>query len=177
MDGTITQPVIDWKLLRSHIRAPQDQTIMQHIQSLAGRDRDRAEKILLEAELRGTQDVALNPGFHELLSEIEQRRIKIAVVTNNHAAAMANVLRSHNLTFDVALSRNDGKLKPAPDLIELALQRLACDPKDAIGVGDNHLDMTACEAANVRCIYLTHGKPQFHHEPSVRELTDLIPYL
>jgi HAD superfamily hydrolase (TIGR01549 family) len=177
MDGTITQPVIDWKVLRASIGAPQDQTIMQHIRGLEDRDRDRAEKMLLETELQGTQDVALNPGFHELLSEIEQREIKKAVVTNNHGAAMTNVLRSHNLTFDVALSRDDGELKPSPDLIKLALQRLACDPANAIGVGDSNLDMAACGAANVRCVYLTHGKPQFHHEPSVSELTDLIPFL
>jgi HAD superfamily hydrolase (TIGR01549 family) len=177
MDGTITQPVIDWKLLRAEIGAPQDRTIMQHIRSLGGTERDRAEEVLLETELRGTQNVALNDGFHELLSEIEQRGLRTALVTNNHGAAMENVLRSHGLRFDVALSREDGELKPAPDLIYLALDRLGCVPADVIGVGDSHLDVAACEAANIRCIYLTHGNPQFDHEPSVSQLTDVIAFL
>jgi HAD superfamily hydrolase (TIGR01509 family) len=177
MDGTITQPVIDWKVLRTEIGASQDQTIMQHIRSLEGDERDRAEKILLETELRGTRNVALNDGFHELQSEIERRGLKTALVTNNHGAAMENVLASHQLSFDVTLSRDDGELKPAPDLIQLALEKLECSPTEVLGVGDSHLDVAACRAANIRCIYLTHGKPQFDHQPSVAFLTDVIAYL
>lgn len=177
MDGTITRPVIDWKQLRQKIGATPDRPIMDHIRSLPEGARKRAEAILLETERRATDNVELNEGFHELHAEIQQRNLKTAIVTNNHGAAMSNVLSQHNLTFDAALSRDDGKLKPAPDLILMALDRLNCPAKHALGVGDSHLDVTSCGHAGVRCVYLTHGAPQFDHTPSVSALLDVIPFL
>jgi HAD superfamily hydrolase (TIGR01549 family) len=177
MDGTITQPVIDWKTLRSEIGATPGRSIMEHIRSLPDGAREKAESILLETERQATDHVELNEGFHELQTEIERRGLKTAVVTNNHGAALSNVLSQHNLSFDVALSRDDGDLKPSPDLILMALDRLDCSAENALGVGDSFLDITACSQAGVRCIYLTHNAPQFDHTPSVSGLLDVIPFL
>ena len=177
MDGTITRPVIDWKALRSAIGAPPERSIMEHIRSLTDGKRQRAHDILLETELRATDNVDLNEGFHELYGEIRTRGLKTGVVTNNHGAALQNLISQHALSFDTALSRDDGELKPAPDLIQLALDRLACDPEHALGIGDSRLDIAACGASNVTCLYLTHGVPQFEHNPSISTLTEAIPYL
>jgi len=177
MDGTITQPVIDWKKLRDEIGSPQDRTIMQHTRSLSGDERERAESILLKTEMDGTKNVPLNKGFTQLHTEIRARGLKTALVTNNHGAAMRNVLATHDLSFDIALSRDDGELKPAPDLITLALEHLECGADEALGVGDSHLDIAACGAAGVTCIYLTHGSPQFDHSPSAPDLSAVIPML
>jgi HAD superfamily hydrolase (TIGR01509 family) len=177
MDGTITKPVIDWHALRSAIGAPPERTIMDHISSLPQPDRDCANDILLETELRATDNVELNDGFCDLHREIQIRGLKTAVVTNNHGAALQNLLAQHELTFDVALSRDDGALKPAPDLIQKALDHLGCNPKNALGVGDSQLDVTACAKLNVTCLYLTHGNPQFEHHPSIVSLREAITYL
>jgi HAD superfamily hydrolase (TIGR01509 family) len=177
MDGTITQPVIDWKKLRAEIGSPQDRTIMQHIRSLSGDERERAESILLKTEMEGTRNVPLNQGFFQLHAEIRARGLRTALVTNNHGAAMRNVLATHDLSFDIALSRDDGELKPAPDMITLALEHLKCGADEALGVGDSHLDIAACGAAGVTCIYLTHGSPQFNHTPSAPDLSAVIPML
>ena len=177
MEGTITRPVIDWKSLRSEIGATPGRSILEHIRGLPDGAREHAEIILLETERRATDNVELNEGFHELQTEIGRRGLKTAVVTNNHGAAMRNVLSQHNLCFDVALSRDDGDLKPSPDLILIALDRLSCPAESALGVGDSFLDITACNQAGVRCIYLTHDAPQFDHTPSVSNLLDVIPFL
>lgn len=177
MDGTITAPVIDWHNLRSTIGVPPNETIMNHIRSLSIGKRQEATRILLETEMRGTEGVALNAGFEELVTKIREYELMTAVVTNNHGAAMQRVIEQNGLTFDVALSRDDGELKPAPDLINLALKRLGCSPQNAIGVGDSRLDTEACRAAGVQCIYLTHGTPSFDHKPSVESLLDVIPFL
>ncbi|HAA77751.1 TPA: hypothetical protein DCE37_21805 [Candidatus Latescibacteria bacterium] len=177
MDGTITQPVIDWLELRDAIKAPPESSIMEHIRSLTGSEQQRATEILLETELRATEGVDLNEGFHELFAEVCSRGLRTAVVTNNHCAAMQNVLTQHSLRFDVALSRDDGELKPAPDLIKLALDQLDCPADQALGIGDSRLDVQACGAAGVRCLYLTHGQPKIDHEPAIVQLSEAVAYL
>ncbi len=177
MDGTITKPIIDWRSLRAEIGVAPDCTIMDHINSLPTGEHKRAETILLETEYRAAEDAELNDGFTQLLEAITARGIRTALVTNNHQAAMELVLSGLNLSFDIALNREDGDLKPSPVLIDLALKHLDCEPENALGVGDSHLDMAACRAANVTCLYLTHGSPRFEHTPSISALRDVIPYL
>lgn len=177
MDGTITKPVIDWKVLRSRIGAPDHLSIMEHINSLAEAECQRATEILLETELLATDGVELNDGFHEVFNAIRNRGLGTAVVTNNHGAALRNLLDQHDLVFDVALSRDDGELKPAPDLIQLALDRLECAPENALSIGDSRLDVSACRAVNVTCLYLTHGNPQFDHPTAIDSLVEALDYL
>ena len=121
--------------------------------------------------MEGTRNVPLNQGFFQLHSEIRARGLRTALVTNNHGAAMRNVLATHDLSFDIALSRDDG------DLITLALEHLECGADEALGVGDSHLDIAACSAAGVTCIYMTHGNPQFDHTPSAPGLSAVITTL
>lgn len=177
MDGTITRPVIDWQTLRADIGAPPERSIMEHIRSLPGKARRRAEAILLDTELRATDKVSLNDGFHELFDAVRSAGLRTGVVTNNHGAALDLVLEQHRLQFDVALSRDDGELKPAPDLIRLALDRLGVSPEEAIGLGDSRLDVAACRAAGVACVYLTHGSPAFDHDLAAETLWAVGPIL
>ena len=177
MDGTLTQPIIDWQRLRKRIGAPPESTIMDHIAGLPQAEAARAEAILLETEREGTEQAPLNEGVHELFDALDQKGIPRAIVTNNHRAAMQTVIDRHQLRLDAAFSRDDGLLKPAPDLIFMALDALDCDPTHAIALGDGRYDIAACGAAGVECVYLTHGNPTIDHEPAVASLTEFIQYL
>ena len=177
MDGTLTQPVIDWQHLRQRIGAPPESTIMDHIAGLPEAEAQRAEAILLETEREGTEQAPLNAGVEELFDALDRKRIARAIVTNNHRAAMQTVIDRHDLRLDAAFSRDDGLLKPAPDLILMALDALDCQPAEAIGLGDGRYDIAACGAAGVQCVYLTHGKPTLDHDPTVDSLTEFIGFL
>jgi HAD superfamily hydrolase (TIGR01509 family) len=177
MDGTLTAPYIDWKRLRTAIACPPDKTIIDHIESLPPEKAVEANTILLNTERQAAEHAAINDGAAELVQTLHLKGLKLALVTNNHREAMHIVLRRGNLHFDVALSRDDGKLKPAPDLILKSLAHLHVQPHEAVGIGDGRYDLMACEAAGVRCIYLSHGDPALSHDPSIAALTDLIPFL
>lgn len=177
MDGTITQPTIDWKRLRERIAAPPDKTILDHIASLPEDAAREAEAILIETEREGTENAPLNDGMDELLEAIVQRGIRSAIVTNNHRSAMETVIANHGLCVDVALSRDDGLLKPAPDLILIALDVLDCTASEAIGLGDGRYDLEACTAAGVPFVYLTHGVPTVDHPQRVTTLAEFIDFL
>lgn len=177
MDGTLTVPYIDWKKLRSAIACPPDKTIIEHIDSLPPEQAQKATHILLETEREAAENAAINIGAAELVQTLRDKGLKLALVTNNHGDAMNIVLQRYGLHFDIALSRDDGVLKPAPDLILKSLAHLQVAPHEAIGIGDSQYDILACQAANVRCIYLTHNAPALQHEPAIASLTDMLPLL
>jgi len=170
MDGTITVPYIDWKALRAQIGASADRTILEHIDSLSPRKSAWARDVLVQAERDAAENSKINGGVGELLAWLERNSIRTALVTNNHGEAMRTVIRNHGLRFDVTLSRDDGELKPSPELIVKALDAIGLAPEHAVGIGDGRYDIESCRRANVRCIYLTHGNPVLDHEPRAADL-------
>jgi phosphoglycolate phosphatase len=170
MDGTITVPYINWKALRERIGAVPDQTIMQFIEDLPPERLRWANDELLKAEMEAAQNAAANEGLAELMDYLRGKGLRLAVVTNSHGAAMRTVLERHHLTFDVALSRDDGEIKPSSFLIARALQELALPAGAVMTIGDGRYDIEASERVGVRCIYLTHGHPTLDHQPAVATL-------
>lgn len=177
MDGTLTVPYINWQELRANIKCPSDKNIIEHIDSLPTDQAQQANDILLATEREAAENAAMNNGATEIVRTLKDRGLKLALVTNNHREAMHIVLKRYNLSFDVALSRDDGVLKPAPDLIIKALDMLGAQPTETISIGDSKYDILACTAAGVQCIYLTHGSPKLDHELSITALIDMIPAL
>lgn len=60
--------------------------------------------------------------------------------------------------LDHSTSSADGdQSKPAPDLVQIALEKAGVDAADAVFVGDAVPDVEACARAGVRCITLTCG--------------------
>jgi HAD superfamily hydrolase (TIGR01509 family) len=177
MDGTITVPYINWQLLRDRIGATPGQSIMDYIEGLPEERSRWANAELLKTEMEAAQYAEANDGIIELIQSLLARGIRLSVVTNNHRAAMRTVLKRYDLQFDTALAREDGILKPAPDLIHKALTGMDLTAQEVVTVGDGRYDIEACERAGVRCIYLTNGHPTLEHSPSVDSLSDVLPLI
>ena len=59
---------------------------------------------------------------------------------------------------DAAVGETAGRRpKPAPDAVELALERLHVDKTDAVYVGDSQVDLDPAKAAGLPCIAVTWG--------------------
>lgn len=177
MDGTITCPYIDWKALRQRVGAPEGVPIMKYIESLSPPQRQWAEGILETAELEAAEQAELNPGAAELIQGLRARSLKLALVTNNHRRAMERVVERFGLEFDLLLSREEAPLKPAPDLLLLALERFGIEASEARFVGDGRYDQMASQAAGIPYIHLAHeGQPPVD-APTIFALSDLWQYL
>ena len=60
--------------------------------------------------------------------------------------------------IDAATSSADVEdAKPAPDLVQVALDKACTDPDHAVFVGDTVWDVRACQRAGVRCVGLLSG--------------------
>ena len=177
MDGTITRPHIDWKALRARLEIPDGSTIIGHIDGLPELQRERAHAILEATEMEAAEQAELNPGAADLLRELRSRAVRLALITNNHRRAMHRVVETFGLEFDLLLSREDAPMKPAPDLLLLALSKLRLEPHQTCFVGDGRYDRMASAAAGVCYIELVHDSEPPAPGPTIRALPELWDHL
>lgn len=90
-------------------------------------------------------------GIIEMLEDLNKNKIKIAVVSNKADFAVQELIPVYfGELIIVAKGENEAagiRKKPAPDMVETALQELGCTTDKAVYVGDSDVDsMTAANA-------------------------------
>lgn len=102
----------------------------------------------------------LFPGVRESLASLKDHGVKCALVTNKDSGLTRELVDELGIAplFSHVLSAGDvERLKPAPDLIELALQKCGCSSEEAVMVGDSANDALAARAAGVEVILVRGG--------------------
>jgi AHBA synthesis associated protein len=97
--------------------------------------------------------VPMSPGADELLDRLHEAGMKVAVATGKSRERAEEVLQQVGLLdrVDRVCGSDEVVLgKPAPDIVVLALRRLAARPAQAVMVGDSVLDLIAGRAAGTR---------------------------
>ena len=177
MDGTLTVPNIDWKELRARVGVAEGVGIMEHIYALSGVEARRADLIVRETEMTSVCDAVANQGLGQLFDQLENKPWKRALITNNHREAMERVVSTFDLRFDLLMSREDAPLKPAPDLLLLALERFEISPEEAVFIGDGRYDRAASVAAGVRYIHLENDRSKAPEGEVIYGLEELMSRL
>ena len=180
MDGTLTEPLMDFAAMRREIGVPEGCGLLEAIAAMTPPDRLSAEAILHRHEERAATQSTLNPGCDELIAWVRRQRLATALITRNSRASAACVLRRHGLAFDVLITREDGKFKPDPGPLLLASERLGIGPRQAWMIGDGVYDCRAGAAAGVPTVWISHGRERnFDAEPwkTVRDLRELLNLL
>ncbi len=98
-------------------------------------------------------------GVVELLAELKNRGVKVAVVTNKmHTAAVDIVDHFFGNLVDFTVGQIDGVAqKPQPDGIYLALEKLCVSRQSAVYAGDSEVDCITARNAGIPCIGVTWG--------------------
>ncbi len=107
-----------------------------------------------------TRLTRLMPGVREVLTHFHLNGIAMGVATNKSQLATREILLHFGLTDWLgAIIGGDAvtHLKPAPDALLLALDRLRTDPRDALMVGDSIADVGAARAAGMPVVLLRGG--------------------
>lgn len=114
----------------------------------------------------GVQNVAFYPAALELLAALRARGAKTALVTNKPAEVTHRVLERLDAVsaFDAVIGGGDvERIKPQPDMLWLAAERLELSAEDCVMVGDSSNDTQAAKAAGMDCAGLrngyNHGRP------------------
>ena len=150
MDGTLIDSKIGWLELREEIDLPWDgRPLLAQLAELGEDERAKGLEVLHRWESRGAAISELIDGAEDILNLLRAHGVACALVTNNSRANADVALERHGLAFDAVLTRDDGEVKPAPDLVLEALRRLGAEPKQAVFLGDAHLDLLAAQAAGI----------------------------
>ncbi len=103
-------------------------------------------------------------GVLDLLTDLRQRGVKIAVVSNKHDPAVQTLCAHYfDGLLDLAVGGGDNRpLKPAPDSLLYAMERLGVDPAAVWYVGDSVQDVLTAHNAGVKCVAVTWGFQDAH---------------
>lgn len=102
----------------------------------------------------------LFPGAGETLRELARRGVTWGVVTNKNQRFAAPIVKALGLVerMDVLVCGDmAAHKKPAPDLLLLAAEKLAVEPRACLYVGDSLRDVEASRAAGMSVLIVTHG--------------------
>jgi HAD superfamily hydrolase (TIGR01509 family) len=131
------------------------------------RDRDGDEKLsTAHTTLYGTYFERLQPlpGARDLLFACADRGLNVVLASSassNELAAMRRALDAEEAVHAATGAADVPSSKPAPDLVERALEEAGVDAREALFVGDTVWDMRACDKAGVPAVaVLTGGIPE-----------------
>jgi len=175
MDGTLTAPMLDFPRIKREMGIGA-QPILEALAQISPTHRANAEAILLRHEQRAAMESTLNHGCRDVLGWLRERAMPTALITRNSRLSVSTVLARHGLSFDVLVTREDGRFKPDPEPLLLTCRTLGVAPAHAWMVGDGQYDVEAGLAAGVPTVWVSHGKePTFTAKPwrVIRDLPGL----
>jgi HAD superfamily hydrolase (TIGR01509 family) len=113
---------------------------------------ERASHLIESYEIRGAERARPLPGAIDLLRVLRVRGRSVAVVTSNSSRTVNHWLRRHadsSMVNFIVGRESVLALKPAPAMVNKALELCATAPADAVFVGDSEADAIAAHAADV----------------------------
>jgi len=108
-------------------------------------------------------------GILDLLDELIQSNIQLAVASNKYHAATVELVGRYfaKIPFVAAFGHRKDKLKkPAPQIVEDILQIAKTGKENTLYVGDSSVDMKTAKSAGVKSIGVTWG---FRSEEELKE--------
>jgi len=108
-------------------------------------------------------------GARELLRAVADRGVKVVLATSappEELERLRGLLGVEDAIETVTNAEDVDTAKPAPDIVQVALQRAEVDANEAIFVGDTVWDVQAASKAGVACIAVTSGGV---HEAELRK--------
>lgn len=110
------------------------------------------ERYHLSIEQNG---IALMPFAREIIEQLKQQRIPRAVATSSkRERALMKLTKTQLLDeFDVIVGGDEvTRSKPAPDIFELAAQRLGVAPRDCLVLEDSNAGVRGAVSANMQVV-------------------------
>jgi HAD superfamily hydrolase (TIGR01549 family) len=104
----------------------------------------------------------LFPGVPEIFGALQDRGIRTAVATSSDEKHLEATLASAGLDLtravDAVITKSDAdESKPAPDIVDAALEKLALSAGECAMVGDTVYDGQACQSAGIAFLGVLSG--------------------
>ncbi|HHX44303.1 MAG TPA: HAD-IA family hydrolase [Chloroflexi bacterium] len=114
---------------------------------------EEAHAVVTAVELAAAEGAEPFAGVPELLLWLRDAGYRVGIVTRNCRLAVERVLARRPLARDVLLTRDDvARVKPDPEHLLVALERLGVPPEDAVMCGDHPMDVMAGKRAGTATV-------------------------
>ena len=182
LDGTLTEPVLDFDAIRAEIGLPEGVPILEHLDVLDVAGRARAEAVMLRHERAAIAQATLSDGCADLLGHLRDREIPISILTRNVREVVETFARMFTFEFHAVYTREDGPPKPSPAGALALCRAMGVAPAHTLAVGDYKYDVMAGRDAGCRTVLVNReamaeeelvewGSPDL----VVRSLRELLP--
>lgn len=146
MDGTLTVPALDFRVIRGDIGLPPDGDIIELIESMPEDDRRRAWEIIGRHERRLMRENRLQSGVVELLDALIAAEVPLALLTRNTVESVSEFSRLVGGDyFNPVLTRESRFIKPDHRAVASIVEEWGINPSKALVVGD-YIDDLTCGA-------------------------------
>jgi len=138
--------------------------------------------ILTKYDFACTSGARLRRGALGILRRLKQDGYRLGLVSNSNLLVVREVLgakRVHSL-FDVVVTRECvERMKPYPDMVLAACEKLGVHPSNTLVVGDSWVDIVAGFAAGAKTVYLKTKDIEIPQHPTyeIRRITQLLKIL
>ena len=152
LDGTLTEPVLDFDAIRAEIGLPEKVPILEYLDQLTVGERARAEAVMLRHERAAIAQATLADGCADLLGHLREREIPIAILTRNVREVVEAFARMFTFQFHAVYTREDGPPKPSPAGALSLCRAMGVAPAHTLAVGDYKYDVMAGRDAGCRTV-------------------------
>jgi HAD superfamily hydrolase (TIGR01509 family) len=169
LDGTLTRPgALDFPAIKREMGCPEDQPILEYLESQSAEYKSRLLPILEEKEEIAAKKSRPNKGVEKLLSILKKRRILLGILTRNRLAAVERTIKNFNGVsihdFTAIITRDDFPPKPNPHGVLKAASQMNLTPSELLVVGDFRFDIIAGKHAGAKTVLFTDGKREVMDE-------------
>ena len=155
LDGTITQPYLDFDLIREEMGLPADSgPILESMEKMTATQRRRVEEIRHRHEQKAVTESKLNLGASQTLDALRRAGIHIGILTRNKRSNALAIARKHNLRFDAVFGREEGPAKPDSFGVLQLCREFGVEPGETLLVGDYLFDLLCAKAAGAVAVLL-----------------------
>ncbi|MBU7029024.1 MAG: HAD family hydrolase [Theionarchaea archaeon] len=101
---------------------------------------------LEKTELEAASRAVLLEGAKDILVTLKEKKKKVGIITRNNRRVALNVLKKSGLSpyVDIVLARDDvDNVKPHPDHVVKAVEKLDSTPECTVVLGDHHFEIEA----------------------------------
>ena len=178
-DGTLTELTLDFGSLKAEIikvaldyvpadivRSSEDQFIIEMVYRIAKQMetkgpefQEKAFDRLKALELEASKGKDVYPYTRALLTGLQKKKIKTAIITRTCRDVLRQVFPDMNDYIHTAVTREDiREVKPDPAHVIEALRLLGVTPEEAMVVGDHPTDIQAGGALNMKTVGVLSGR-------------------
>lgn len=166
MDGTITKPNLDFKLMYERCGVSRQNDLLAEIAKMPADKAATALHVIDEMETEGRRTLEFEPGAIELCRWLRAHSLPVALVTRNSAESVKHL---HTVLcgpagmpqFDPAISRDDIGIPPKPDptAMQHISHRWSLAPGTLLMVGDSQSnDIAFGKAAGTHTALVDSGR-------------------